>query len=74
MEPVNIITYIPRFHVTDERIAKLTWQYAAATWLLYSSVNRRIYWPCDIYIRRLTEEGCPHGSGPGRLVADRFIS
>jgi hypothetical protein len=40
VEPTNIITYIPRFHVTDERIGELTWQYAAATWLLYSSINR----------------------------------
>jgi hypothetical protein len=71
--PMNIITYISRFHVTDERIGELTWQYAATTWLLYSSVNRRIYWPRDIYIRRLTEECWPRGSGPGRRVADRFV-
>jgi hypothetical protein len=32
--------YIPWFHITDERIGELTWQYAADTWLLYSSVNR----------------------------------
>jgi hypothetical protein len=36
----NIITYISQFHVTDECIGELTWQYAVATWLLYSSVNR----------------------------------
>jgi hypothetical protein len=70
---MNIITYIPQFHITDERIGELAWQYAAATWLLYSSVNRRIYWPHGIYICRLTEEGWPRGSGPGRRMADRFV-
>jgi hypothetical protein len=70
---MNIITYIPRFHVTDECIGKITWKYAVTTWLLYSSVNRRIYWSRDIYIRRLTEEGWSRGSGPGRRMADRFV-
>jgi hypothetical protein len=40
VELTNIITYIPRFHVTDEHIGELTWQYTAAMWLLYSLVNR----------------------------------
>jgi hypothetical protein len=60
---MNIITYIPWFHVTDKCIGEITWQYVTATWLLYSSVNLRIYWPCGIYICRLTEKGWPRGLG-----------